>query len=95
MLRFSIELKHRWNRTLSKDMLEITTSNEDLIFTETEVADMAAALVGKFGEQAINLAAFFLDEHLEQNDRIRAEVWLRVTSHLDQYYDQSISDMVN
>ncbi len=66
-----------------------------LVFTETEVADMAAALIRKYGDQAINIAAFFLDEHLELHDHLRAEVWMRVATYLDRYYDQRLSDTVN
>lgn len=53
---------------------------------------MATVLVGKFGVQAINIAAFFLDEHLELQDHTRAESWLRVMTYLDQRHDQSIAE---
>lgn len=55
---------------------------------------MSAALVRKFGAQAINIAAFFLDEHLELEDHTRAESWLRVMTHLDQTYQQRLSESV-
>ena len=66
-----------------------------MAFSEAEVSDMASVLVKKFGNQAINIAAFFLDEHLEANDNVRAEVWMRVATYLDCYYEQRLSDTVN
>ena len=53
---------------------------------------MSAALVRKFGSQAIDIAAFFLDEHLELADHTRAESWLRVMTCLDQQYQQRLSE---
>lgn len=51
---------------------------------------MAKVLVGKYGTQAINIAAFFLDEHLELRDHERAESWLKVMTYLDVQHDQTI-----
>ena len=67
---------------------------EEPNFSETEIANMSTALVRKFGGQAINIAAFFLDEHLELEDHTRAESWLRVMTHLDQHYQQRLSESV-
>lgn len=53
---------------------------------------MSSALVRKYGSQAINIAAFFLDEHLELQDHVRAESWLRVMAHLDQNYHQTVAE---
>lgn len=53
---------------------------------------MATVLVGKYGIQAINVAAFFLDEHLELRDHPRAESWLRVMTYLDVQHDQTIAE---
>ncbi len=73
---------------------EAPTTSEELTFSETEIANMSSALVRKFGSQAINIAAFFLDEHLELEDHTRAESWLRVMTHLDQNYQQRLSESV-
>ena len=50
---------------------------------------MSSALVRKFGDQAINMASFFLDEHLDLEDHSRAESWMRVMAYLDLQYNQS------
>lgn len=63
-----------------------------LSFSDQEIADMAEALVRKYGNKAIDIAAFFLDEHLELSDHTRAESWLRVMTHLDQNYQQKLSE---
>lgn len=75
-------------------LTEDPATSEELTFSETEIASMSAALVRKFGGQAINIAAFFLDEHLELEDHTRAESWLRVMTHLDQNYQQRLSESV-
>lgn len=64
--------------------------SENLTISEHEVAEMATVLVGKYGAQAINIAAFFLDEHLELRDHERAESWLKVMTYLDVQHDQTI-----
>ncbi len=67
---------------------------EEVVFSDREIADMSFALVSKYGAEAINIAAFFLDEHLEMSDHVRAESWLRVMTYLDQQYQQRLSDGV-
>lgn len=64
--------------------------SEHLTISDNEVAEMAKVLVGKYGSQAINIAAFFLDEHLELRDHERAESWLKVMTYLDVQHDQTI-----
>lgn len=64
--------------------------SEHLTISDNEVAEMAKVLVGKYGTQAINIAAFFLDEHLELRDHERAESWLKVMTYLDVQHDQTI-----
>lgn len=54
---------------------------------------MATILVTKYGTQAIHIAAFFLDEHLELQDHTRAESWLRVMTYLDTEHQQSIAEV--
>ncbi len=63
---------------------------ENLSISEHEVAEMATVLVGKYGSHSINIAAFFLDEHLELRDHERAESWLKVMTYLDVQHDQTI-----
>lgn len=65
---------------------------EPASISELEVEQMSAALVRKFGTEAMNVAAFFLDEHLEMEDQDRAESWLRVMSCLDKTYHQRLSE---
>ena len=74
------------------DLAEQTPSTE-LVFSEQEVAEMATILVTKYGTQAIHIAAFFLDEHLELQDHTRAESWLRVMTYLDTEHQQSIAEV--
>ena len=81
-----------WKKNLSESETEISYETQELIFSEAEIAQMSAALVQKFGSQAINMAAFFLDEHLELEDHTRAESWLRVMTYLDQQYKQSLCE---
>jgi len=77
---------------LSYQQSEGNSISDELNFSEGEVAEMSAALVRKFGSQAINIAAFFLDEHLELQDHSRAESWMRVMTFLDQQYHQNLSE---
>lgn len=77
---------------MSELEFDTTPEPEEEIFSDSEIADMSAALVRKYGCQAINIAAFFLDEHLELADHTRAESWLRVMTCLDQNYSQRLSD---
>lgn len=85
-----------WKNILSnpetEQPIETRSEDQDLIFSEYEIADMSSALVRKFGAQAIHIAAFFLDEHLELQDHARAESWLRVMTHLDHQYKQTLSE---
>lgn len=67
---------------------------DEFIISDNEIAEMSAALVRKFGTEAINMAAFFLDEHLELEDQERAESWLRVMACLDETYHQSLTETV-
>lgn len=67
-------------------------TTEPEAISELEVEQMSAALVRKFGNEAMNVAAFFLDEHLELEDQDRAESWLRVMSCLDKTYHQRLSE---
>lgn len=79
--------------TVNKDTTDnLPESPETPTFSEADIAEMSAALVRKFGDQAINMASFFLDEHLELQDHARAESWLRVMAHLDLQYNQSPSE---
>lgn len=84
-------------KNLSKSEVELSSivqscKAQELTFTESEIAEMSAALVKQHGSQAINMAAFFLDEHLELEDHTRAESWLRVMTYLDLHHEQSLSD---
>lgn len=65
---------------------------DELVISNGEIEDMSATLVRKFGAQAMNMAAFFLDEHLDLDDQERAESWLRVMACLDQTHNQSLTE---
>ena len=67
---------------------------EEIVISDVEIAEMSAVLVRRFGSEAMNMAAFFLDEHLEVDDHERAESWLRVMDCLDKTYHQSLKESV-
>lgn len=67
-------------------------TSETPAISDADIAEMSFVLVRKFGDQAINIASFFLDEHLELEDHARAESWMRVMAHLDLQYNQSPSE---
>lgn len=92
-VKTAIIILQLWIQILNISDLAEQTPTTELVFSDQEVADMATILVTKYGTQAINIAAFFLDEHLELQDHARAESWLRVMTFLDTEHRQSIAEV--